>query len=80
MKTLIELFTENFKPYNVVPILGLSETFVLKNGYTKSDIDLLIKNGKIEKNNGGYRLTGLFIKEWSGRSYKYIPEFVKESY
>lgn len=78
MKTLIELFTENYKPYAVVPILGLSKTFILKNGFLEKDIQSLINSGEIEKSGeSGYRLTKSFIKKWSESSYKYIPKFAK---
>jgi hypothetical protein len=77
MKTLINLFTENFQPNAVIPILGLTKTYILKNEYLEKDIDTLINNGDIEKNNDGYKLTSNFIKKWAGSSYKYIPEIAR---
>jgi len=79
MRALIEFFTENFMPYDVVPSIALTKRFILKNGYSESDILLLIKSGEIEENeSGGYKLTKQFIKEWVGSSYKYVPEFIRE--
>lgn len=79
MKTLIEFFTENYKPYAVNPMLCLPKSFILKNGYSENDIQVLIYSKKIKTSDEKYyKLTNSFIKKWAGSSYKYIPEFARQ--
>ena len=79
MKTLINLFEENFRPcddYN--PCIALSEYFILNNGFTLRDIIQLINEKKIEHCDvDAYRMTSEYKKQWAGNSYKYIPEFAR---
>jgi hypothetical protein len=78
---LIKLFEENFKPYAIVPVTGLSKSYIVENGYSKNDIELLINEGKIEKIDlDGYRMTHTHLKQFAGSSYKYIPEFIIDKY
>ena len=37
MKKLISLFEENFKPYATIPGIGLTEIFILKNGFNRNN-------------------------------------------
>lgn len=74
MKKLISLFEENFKPYATIPGIGLTEIFILKNGFNLNDIDQLICDGEIERHGeSGYRMTRKHVKKWAGSSYKYLP-------
>ncbi|WP_294363938.1 hypothetical protein [uncultured Clostridium sp.] len=79
---LIDLFKKEFKPYATIPIVGLTEKYIIYKGYTKKDIEFLINQGKIEKNDlNSYRMTKVYLKEFMGTSYKYIVNFIwkKES-
>lgn len=65
-KKLKQLFYENYKPYAVIPILGLSRKFILKKGFLKDDIEKLVLDGFIEKFGNGYRMTENTLKLWMG--------------
>lgn len=67
-ENLKQLFYENYKPYNVPPILGLSEKFILKNEFSENDIEKLVLDGFIEKINTGYRMTKHTLKLWMGEN------------
>jgi len=77
---LLDLFKENFKPCAIVPYLGLAKEFIINNGFTTKDINLLINDGKIEKHGkNGFRFTSQFMKEWTG-GVNSIPEFVRDEF
>ncbi len=61
---LKKLFYNNYKPCKVLPVLGLTEYFILNNGFSKEDIENLILHGFIEKVGNGYRMTQNTLKEW----------------
>ena len=48
MKTLLNLFKENYKPCAISPIRSLHESFIYKQGFTQNDIENLLKNNIIE--------------------------------
>ena len=78
---LLNLFEENFRPCAVVPMLGLSKEFILKNGFTIEDINCLIKDGKIQKyKEDGFRFTSQFMKEFAGCGINTLPEFVRNKF
>lgn len=65
-KKLKQLFYDNYKPCAAIPILGLSEKFILKRGFFKEDIEKLVLEGFIEKFGNGYRMTENTLKLWMG--------------
>ena len=78
---LIKLFERNYKPYDIIPTIELSKSYILNNGYFEDDIKLLINKNKIEEiSSDRYRLTYTHLKKFVGNSYKYIPKFVIDKY
>lgn len=70
---LKELIYDNYEPCAVPPILGLTDIFIIKKGFSKENIEQLVLEGFIEKCREkeeycGYRMTKETLKRWMGEN------------